>query len=89
MERSAFTYLVQRGGSHAPILPVYSMVDRRRTLHRKALDEQPDWPAIPMASAIEQMTVRRKPLGAFAPASTPAKDFAALWTMVERQLQGN
>ena len=50
---------------------------------------QPDWPAIPMASAIEQMTVRRKPLGAFAPASAPAKDFAALWTMVERQLQGN
>lgn len=81
-------YLVQRGGAHAPILPVYSMVDRRRSLHLKALAEQPDWPAIPMASAIEQMTVRRKPLGAFAPSSKAAGDFAALWTMVERQLVG-
>ncbi|MET0371031.1 MAG: ParA family protein [Sphingobium sp.] len=79
-------YLVQRGGAHAPILPVYSMVDRRRGLHRKALEEQPDWPAIPMASAIEQMTVRRKPLGAFAASSKAAGDFASLWTMVERQL---
>lgn len=79
-------YLVQRGGAHAPIMPVYSMVDRRRTLHRKALEEQADWPAIPMASTIEQMTVRRKPLGAFAPTSPPAKDFAKLWTTIERQL---
>lgn len=79
-------YLVQRGGSHAPILPVYSMVDRRRSLHRKALEEQPGWPAIPMASAIEQMTVKRKPLGAFAPTSKAAGDFARLWTTIERQL---
>ena len=79
-------YLVQRGGSHAPILPVYSMVDRRRSLHRAALENQPGWHAIPMASTIEQMTVRRKPLGAFAPTSPSAQAFSALWTQVERQL---
>ena len=81
-------YLVQRGGAHAPILPVYSMVDRRRSLHRAALESQTGWPAIPMASTIEQMTVRRKPLGAFAPASPSAQAFASLWTQVERQLSG-
>lgn len=80
-------YLVQRGGRHPPILPVYSMVDRRRALHRAAIEEQPNWTTIPMASAIEQMTVRRKPLGAFAASSPAAKEFAALWTMIERQLQ--
>lgn len=79
-------YLVQRGGAHAPIMPVYSMVDRRRALHRAALETQPDWAAIPMASTIEQMTVRRKPLGAFAANSPAAKAFSGLWTMVERQL---
>jgi chromosome partitioning protein len=79
-------YLVQRGGAHAPILPVDSMVDRRRSLHRAALESQTGWPAIPMASTIEQMTVRRKPLGAFAPASPSAQAFASLWTQVERQL---
>lgn len=79
-------YLVQRGGSHAPIMPVYSMVDRRRALHRKALEEQPGWPAIPMASMVEQMTVQRKPLGAFAASSPPAQAFAGLWTTIERQV---
>ena len=64
------------------------MVDRRRSLHRAALESQTGWPAIPMASTIEQMTVRRKPLGAFAPASPSAQAFASLWTQVERQLSG-
>jgi cellulose biosynthesis protein BcsQ len=81
-------YLVQRGGAHAPILPVYSMVDRRRSLHRKAMEDQPGWRAVPMASVIEQMTVRRKPLGAFAPNSPAAKEFAGLWAMIEKQLLG-
>jgi chromosome partitioning protein len=79
-------YLMQRGGAHAPIFPVYSMVDRRRSLHRKATEEQPHWTAIPMASTIEQMTVRRKPLGDFAPSSPPAKAFAGLWATIERQV---
>lgn len=80
-------YLVQRGGRHAPILPVFSMVDRRRALHRTALDEQPAWPVVPMASAVEQMTVRHKPLGEFAPSSPAAREFAALWTGIERRLR--
>ncbi len=79
-------YLVQRGGGHAPILPVYSMVDRRRALHRAALESQPDWPVIPMASAVEQMTSKRKPLGASASRSPAAHEFAQLWTGVERRL---
>jgi chromosome partitioning protein len=80
-------YLVQRGGTHPPIMPVYSMVDRRRALHRAAIEAQPDWPAIPMASAVEQMAVRRKPLGAFAANSPSAQAFARMWTGIERQLQ--
>jgi cellulose biosynthesis protein BcsQ len=79
-------YLVQKGGRHPPILPVFSMVDRRRALHQRALEDQPDWPVIAMASAIEQMTVRRAPLGAFAPSSPAATSYAALWTAIERRL---
>jgi cellulose biosynthesis protein BcsQ len=79
-------YLVQRGGQHAPILPVFSMVDRRRGLHRSALVEQPTWPVVPMASAVEQMTVKHKPLGEFAANSPAAREFAALWTGIERRL---
>ncbi|CAN5182089.1 AAA family ATPase [soil metagenome] len=79
-------YLVKRGGQHAPILPVYSMVDRRRALHRAALEDQPSWPVVPMASAVEQMTVRHKPLAEFAPSSPAARQFATLWTGIERRL---
>ena len=79
-------YLAREHGKHAPILPVYSMVDRRRLLHREAIERDATWPVIPMASAIEQMTVRRLPVGAFA-ASTPAGEaFSKLWTGVERTL---
>jgi cellulose biosynthesis protein BcsQ len=68
------------------ILPVISMLDRRRTLHREARDENPGWPAIPLASAVEQCAVRRQPVGQFAPASPAAKGFRQLWIAVEREL---
>ena len=80
------TFLIQRGGKHPPILPVFSMVDRRRKLHQAALADHPDWPAIPYASIVEQMGVRRLPLGAFAPNSAPAREFVALWALIEQRL---
>ncbi len=79
-------YLDREHGGHAPILPVFSMVDRRRQLHKQALVDEPKWPVIPMASVVEQMTVRRRPVGDFAPGSPAADAFAALWTGVERKL---
>ena len=71
---------------HPPILPVLSMLDGRRTLHRDAREANPDWPVIPMASVIEQCAVRLQPVGAFAPASPAAKGFAQLWAAIERKL---
>jgi len=79
-------YLAREHGKHAPILPVYSMVDRRRLLHREALERDPAWPVIPMASAVEQMTVRRAPVGSFAAASPAGQALSQLWTGVERKL---
>jgi chromosome partitioning protein len=80
-------FLVQTGGQHPPILPVFSMVDRRRSLHNKALAEEPTWPVIPMMSAIEQMSVRRAPLGAFSPSGAAASGFNALWAAIEKRLK--
>lgn len=74
-------------GPKVTLAPVFSMVDRRRALHREALAQHPDWPAIPMASAFEAMTERRAPLGAFAPrASVGVEAVAALWRRVEGAL---
>ena len=80
-------HLDRQHKGHGPILPVFSMVDRRRTLHRAALDAQPDWPVIPMASAVEQMAVNRAPVGVFAGHSPAGLAFAALWRGIEARLE--
>ncbi len=71
---------------HPPILPVLSMVDRRRTLHRDAAQQNASWPIIPLASAVEQCAVRQEPVGVFAPRSPAARGFRQLWTAIERKL---
>jgi cellulose biosynthesis protein BcsQ len=71
---------------HPPILPVVSMYDARRNLHKQMREEMPDWPIIPMASVIEQVAHRQQPVGAFAPTSPGAQSFARLWTAIEKKL---
>lgn len=68
------------------ILPVYTMIDRRRTLHREALEAEPDWPVIPYASAAERMADLRRPVGDFAPRSPLAEAYARLWRGIERRI---
>jgi cellulose biosynthesis protein BcsQ len=75
-----------RKGTGTPLLPVFTMVDRRRALHRVALEEHPDWPVVPMASAIEAMTSARAPVGAYAPRSPGTKAIGELWRAVEKAL---
>jgi len=80
-------HVAGRKAFDAPLLPVFSMVDRRRSLHRAALEAAPDWPAIPMASAFEGMTERRAPLGAFASPRAPGvQAVAQVWNKAEQAL---
>jgi cellulose biosynthesis protein BcsQ len=72
-----------------PVLCGYfSMLDRRRKLHREILSslptERPQMSAIaiPSASVVEQMAVRRSPVAAFAPHSPAALAFKELWLEV-------
>jgi cellulose biosynthesis protein BcsQ len=74
------------GNDHPPILPVLSMLDLRRSLHKAAREANPDWPAIPLASAVEQCATQRQPVGSFAPRSPAARAIAQLWTAIERKL---
>ncbi len=79
-------HLRRHHAERAAILPVFSMVDGRRSLHKAALAEHANWPAIPMASVVEQMGVHQQPIGMFAPSSPAARAFAHLWQAVERKL---
>ncbi|WP_395393313.1 ParA family protein [Novosphingobium sp. BL-8A] len=71
---------------HSPILPVLSMLDMRRALHRQVREAQPDWPAVPYASVVEQCAVQRRPVGAISPNSPAAQAFAMLWRAIEAKL---
>jgi len=70
------------------LLPFFSMVDRRKGLHRRICDAAPEeWPEvlkswIPFSSAVERMSVERAPLPAAAPRSPAALAYAALWSEV-------
>ncbi len=68
------------------LLPVFSMVDKRRTRHAQALAENPDWPVIPMASVVENIAERRCSLFDFAPRSAAAQAYASLWRAAEHRL---
>jgi cellulose biosynthesis protein BcsQ len=65
-----------------PLMPVYAMVDARRALHRDALAAEIAWPMLPMASVVEQMAVRRRPLAAYARRSKAGQAYTALWQRV-------
>ncbi len=86
-ERALDEVIAHLGGkSKVPLMPVHSMVDRRRKLHADALARHPDWPVIPMASVVESMAARRMPVGAFAGRSAGGQAFADLWQAIERRL---
>lgn len=76
----------QTQGGHPPMLPVYSMVDRRRRMHREAMERQPEWPVIPMSSAVERMSLDHRPVGEAEPRGPAALAIKDLWTGIERRL---
>ena len=79
-------FLDSKRKKHAPLLPVYTMVDRRRNIHKQTLAKHKKWPVIPMSSAVEQMTKLNKPVSAFAPRTPAAMAYAKLWRGIEKKL---
>ncbi len=72
--------------AHQPsILAFFSMVDRRKRLHRDIVEHLPAertdiaTAAIPAMSLIEQMAVRRAPLPVFSPRSEATRCYQKLW----------
>ena len=75
------------------ILAFFSMLDRRKRLHREIAEELPAKRddvaavAIPALSAIEQMSVHRAPVSATAPRSQAARCYGDLWSEARSRAQ--
>ena len=86
------TLVAGAGRKRLQVLPFFSMVDRRRKLHRELVETLPAaHPAmlrtvIPASADIERISQRRAPVAAFAPRSAAAKALTALWAEVQQRL---
>lgn len=81
------THLAASSGRKPPLLPILSLVDRRRRAHREALEAEPGRIAIPYASAVERMADTHLPVALAAPRSPAAAPLASLWEAVDSLLE--
>ena len=79
-------FLDRNGIRRGALLPVFNMADRRRLIHRAALEANPSWPMVPMASAVEAMSGPDRAIGALPRSSPAGQALASLWQGIERKL---
>jgi cellulose biosynthesis protein BcsQ len=86
-------FIARTGWTDICMLPFFSMVDRRKSLHEDIIAHaRTHHPGllvteIPYWSDIERMTVRRAPLPAFAPSSLAARLYAQLWQEIAARIR--
>ncbi|MFN7175717.1 MAG: ParA family protein, partial [Thermaurantiacus sp.] len=68
------------------LLSVWSMADRRKSLHRETVASAPERPLIPYSASIEAMAVSRSPVTGRPPGAAAARAFSGLYTAVELAL---
>ena len=82
------TEIMTASVSKARLVAFLSMVDRRKTLHREAVEHLPETSAyvtdviVPATVQIERMGTVRAPIGSYAPGTEAARAFRELWARV-------
>lgn len=86
-------FLHRQGFERTRLMPFFSMVDRRKHLHRLITEHPPHLPCeylrteIPYASEVERMGVARAALHAYAPRSRAATAYEFLWQEIKGRLE--
>jgi chromosome partitioning protein len=86
-------FIVANGWTDLVLLPFFSMVDRRKSLHHDVIassrEQFPEMLSteIPYSSEIERMSLRREPLSAYSPRSVVGQIYALLWKEIETRMQ--
>jgi chromosome partitioning protein len=85
-------FIVDQGWTDLLLLPFFSMVDRRRSLHNEIIaSTRAEFPAmltteVPYWSEIERMALRRAPIPAFSPNGPAAAIYRSLWSEVSARV---
>ncbi|MFB2585415.1 ParA family protein [Herbiconiux liukaitaii] len=83
------TAFVADSVSKAPVVAFLSMVDRRKTQHREAVEQLPaahkavTEVVVPATVLVERMGSERAPLGSYAPGAEAARAYGTLWSRVQ------
>jgi cellulose biosynthesis protein BcsQ len=86
-------FVGRKGWSDLKVLPFFSMVDRRKRLHRETVQSLRErFPLIldtevPYGSDFERLALRRAPVESYAPASGAATVYRELWSEIDRRLE--
>jgi cellulose biosynthesis protein BcsQ len=86
------TFLKQDGRYHGHVSAFFSMVDKRKNLHKEMVttlrEEYENFlsSTIPYLSQIEKMGIYREPIPAFAPGSDATQAYEALWVEIQANL---
>jgi len=92
MLEQLFRFVWRKKLTDLTLMPFFSMVDRRRKLHRDSVPHiRKAFPMmlntqIPYSSDVEQASVRRAPLPAYAPRNAVSLVYDALWQEVDNHL---
>jgi cellulose biosynthesis protein BcsQ len=85
--------LAEHQGSVPPMFPFFTLVDRRRNVHRSIVEylqvnrsETMSAP-VPYSADVEKMAVVRAPLARFAPNHPATRAYEAIWSELEIRLQ--
>lgn len=82
-------FLENSGYDSGNLYTFFSMVDRRKKIHRELMQESLRvfngvlQTAIPYLSHVEKMGIQREPVSVFAPKSAAAKSYQNLWEEIE------
>jgi cellulose biosynthesis protein BcsQ len=85
-------FIAESGWTDLALLPFFSMVDRRKSLHSEVIaSTRQQFPQVlatevPYWSEIERMSLRRAPLPAYAPQSPAGQIYAALWAEINSRI---
>jgi cellulose biosynthesis protein BcsQ len=85
-------FIEANGWTDVTLLPFFSMVDSRKSLHHELIaSTREQFPAllatqVPYSSEIERMSLRRAPIPSYAPNSAGGQVYSALWAEIEARI---
>jgi chromosome partitioning protein len=85
-------FIAARGWVDLALMPFFSMVDRRKSLHHEVIaSTRASFPEllateVPYSSEIERMSLRRAPISTYSPRSAAGQVYSALWQEINTRM---